>query len=128
MSKVLRSKTPESSIKYAKKSQHYYDNVLRLDSLTIGTKHPDFSTHLNNIAELYRIMGWYDDSENYYLESLRIQDSIYGENHLNLGVTYNNLGLLYDSKKDYDKAISYFTKSIEIKENNYNMTAYCKEK
>ena len=90
--------------------------VLKIDSITVGVNHPDYATHLNNLAELYRNTDQYEKAEPLYLQSIDLEHEIFGENYPNLAMTYNNLSLMYSGEMKYDLAEEYCLKSLKLKQ------------
>ena len=42
-----------------------YKQALLIDEKTIGKEHPDYATHLNNLAGVYVNQGKYDDANEF---------------------------------------------------------------
>ena len=59
------------------------------------------ATSLNNLAELYREQGKYDQAEPLYKRALKIFENALPANHPNIATTLENMGQLYkDMGKD----------------------------
>jgi tetratricopeptide (TPR) repeat protein len=59
-----------------------------------GTTHPDYATHLNNLAGVVRAQGRYDEAEGLYREALEIDRATVGEEHPDYAIDLVNLGRL----------------------------------
>src|SRR5262249_17848742 len=60
----------------------------------LGENHVDFATSLNNLAELYQLMGNYAAAEPLYRQALEIERTTLGENHVDFATSLNNLAVL----------------------------------
>jgi tetratricopeptide (TPR) repeat protein len=70
----------------------------------LGENHPDVANSLNNLAELYRSQGRYEEAEPLYLQALELGQRLLGENHPDVATSLNNLALLYNTQGKYVKA------------------------
>jgi CHAT domain-containing protein/tetratricopeptide (TPR) repeat protein len=108
----------EASV-WAMRADSCFRKVLEKDSLLLGTNHPDFALHLNNLAELYSSTGQYRKSEEYHLKSIEKTINIFGENYPELAVSWHNLAILYTRTGNYEKAMEYAIKSLAMKQQMY---------
>ena len=74
----------------------------------------DFATNLNNLAELYRSQGRYEEAEPLLQKSLELSQRLLGEDHPNVALSYNNLAELYRSQGRYEEAELLYQKALEI--------------
>lgn len=81
----------------------------------------NYSTSLNEIANIYNLSGKYEDALVFYFRSLKIKE-IAAAHDLNQGIafSYNDVSIVYQNMQNYDKAIFYMNKCIEIEENQNN--------
>ncbi|MBL8148787.1 MAG: tetratricopeptide repeat protein [Blastocatellia bacterium] len=94
---------------------------LFLKSLTIfekalGMEHSSTAASLNNLAELYKVVGKYDKAEPLYLRALDICEKVLGEEHPSTATSLSNLALLYSKQAQYSQAESLLIKALEIRE------------
>ena len=103
------------SKKKFKLAETIYIDILKIDPNHINT--------LNNLGELYRVIGKFNNAKNCYEKAIKINP--------NFASAYNNLGLIFLKNKDKPKAIDLFNKAIEIDPNlanaNYNLGIIYKE-
>jgi len=99
----------ESIIQLARKAVKLFEQVL-------GEWHPDTVTSLNNLAELLRTKGEYDEAEPLYRQTLAIHKQVLGEWHPDTATSLNNLALLLQDKGEYDEAESLHRQALAIDE------------
>lgn len=94
--------------------------AIYIDILKIEPKHVNA---LNNLGELYRVIGKFKNAKNCYQQAIKINPNFAG--------AYNNLGLIYLRSKEKFKAKDLFNKAIELDPNlanaNYNLGIIYKE-
>jgi tetratricopeptide (TPR) repeat protein len=71
---------------------------------------------LNNLAELYRLMGKYTEAEPLYVSSLDLREKLLGSNHPNTAAGLNNLASLYQLIGRHIEAEPLFIRSLAINE------------
>ena len=71
---------------------------------------------LNNLAELYRVMGQYAKAEPLYQRSLKIRESKLGLDHPEVAQSLNNLAILYCKMGQYAQAEPLYERSLKIRE------------
>jgi tetratricopeptide (TPR) repeat protein len=101
-----------------------------------GRDHPDVGDSLNNLAELYRLLGRYAavatalnnlallrgaqgryaEAEPLYKRSLAIRERTLGPGHPYVATTRNNLALLYDGQGRYAEAEPLFKAALASRE------------
>jgi CHAT domain-containing protein/tetratricopeptide (TPR) repeat protein len=87
---------------------------VELTRQTVGERHPDFATSLNNLARLYREMGNYAAAEPLFLQALGIRHIALGDAHPDFAASFNNLAMLYDLIGNYQAAESFYRQALEI--------------
>ncbi|ERT03715.1 TPR repeat family protein, partial [Lyngbya aestuarii BL J] len=80
----------------------------------LGENHPDVATSLNNLANLYKSQGRYDEAEPLHQRSLAIWEKTLGENHPDVALSLNGLALLYRDQGRYDEAEPLHQRSLAI--------------
>ncbi|MEM0927165.1 MAG: CHAT domain-containing tetratricopeptide repeat protein, partial [Planctomycetota bacterium] len=81
---------------------------------TLGVDHPDYAISLNNLAELYRVMGKLDQAVVYSLEAQAIVEKKVGRRHRTYALSLNNLALLRYSMGDFNEAESLYRDALSI--------------
>ncbi|CAK9011418.1 Kinesin light chain (KLC), partial [Durusdinium trenchii] len=69
---------------------------------------------LNNIAQVYKAQGKYDEALRYYVEALEIKREQLGDRHPSVATTLNDIARVYDAQGKYDEALRYFEEALEI--------------
>jgi tetratricopeptide (TPR) repeat protein len=91
-------------------------NELAIREKAQGSEHPDVAHSLNNLAELYRMLGDYGQAVPLYQHSLAIREKALGPEHPDVATALNNLALLYKDQGDYLLAPPLFQRSLAIGE------------
>ncbi len=92
--------------------------TLSIDEENCGKDHPNVSSHLNNLAQLYKETDRIKEAEPLMLRALSIDEENFGPDNLLLATHSNNLGQLYLLLGQEDKAEDYIKRSIDIFEKN----------
>lgn len=92
--------------------------TLSIDEENCGENHSNVSSHLNNLAQLYKETERAEDAEPLMQRALSIDEENHGADNLILATHLNNLGQLYASMEKYEKAEELLKRSIEIFEKN----------
>jgi CHAT domain-containing protein len=79
--------------------------VLAVCRKVLGEKHPDYATSLNNLANLYRMMGEHGKALPLFLETRDLRRKVLGEKHPDYAQSLNNLALLYQQMGEPAKAL-----------------------
>jgi len=90
--------------------------ALEIRERILGANHPNVSTSLNNLAELYRGQGNYAEAEPLYQRSLSIYEATFGANHPAVATSLNNLAGLYQDQGNYAQAEPLHQRSLSIRE------------
>ena len=72
-------------------SQSAWQRALVRDEQILGANHPNTALSLNNLAELYRTQGKYEEAEPLYQRALIIYEQVLGADHPNTALSLNNL-------------------------------------
>lgn len=92
----------------------FCDKSLQIQLQIYGPLHPHCAKSLNNLGNIYALMGQYENAVNQLDRALRVRLKLYGECHIDTANSYNNLGLAYKSLKDTRKAMLYYEKTLRI--------------
>ena len=90
--------------------------LLELCEKTSGPEHPLTATSLNNLAELYKMMGDYAKAEPCYNRALAIFEKALGPKHPSTATSLKNLAELYKTTGDYAKAEPLYQRALAISE------------
>lgn len=71
---------------------------------------------IENLGDLHRAMGKFDEAESELLESLQLRKKRFKED---LHHTYHDLGKLYRDKQDWKNAQTYFEKALSAREKRF---------
>ena len=93
--------------------QHCTSILELAQKLEIAGSFP-YATILLNVANAYRVMGYYSESEEYFLQVQDIYAKTLNETDYHFASLYNNLSLLYQEQKNYEQAILALTKALKI--------------
>jgi CHAT domain-containing protein/lipopolysaccharide biosynthesis regulator YciM len=90
------------------------ERALAIREKVLGKEHPLVARSLNNLADLYRVMGNYRQAEPLYQRSLAIREKVLGKDHPAVASSLNNLGLLYRVMGNYKQAEPLYQRSLAI--------------
>ena len=99
-----------------REAEPLYQSSLAIRQKALGENHPDVALSLNNLAELYRNQGRYDQAEPLLQRSLAIREKALGKNHPDIAQSLNNLAALYYSQGHYNQAEPHLQRSLAIHE------------
>ena len=77
---------------------------------------PKLANNLNNIANVYRTQGKYEEAEENYKRAVVILENSVGPQHPNLATVLNNLAVLYRKQGKYKEAESLYRRALTIVE------------
>ncbi len=77
---------------------------------------PQLAKSLNNIANVYRSQGKFDEAEENYKRAVGILENSVGAQHPNLATVLNNLAVLYRKQRKFDEAESLYRRVLNIVE------------
>jgi tetratricopeptide (TPR) repeat protein/CHAT domain-containing protein len=90
--------------------------VIAIRESTLGTNHLSVAASINNLANLYLLVGRDGEVEPLLRRSLAIHQAALGPDHPNVGTVLNNLGNLYWTKGRYAEAEPIYRRSLAIRE------------
>jgi tetratricopeptide (TPR) repeat protein len=91
------------------------EQALNLARKIFPSPNNDLAASLNNLAELYRSQGRWDDAEHLYDEALPIYRHLFGNQPNNdLAASLNNLAALYESQGRWDDAEPLYDEALAI--------------
>lgn len=93
---------------------HVYGEMLQILEEKLGSEHQDVSKILNNLAELYKLMGYYKKALPLILRALEIVKKGKGTIHPDVAIGLNNLAELYRYMGKYKTALETYQMSFEI--------------
>jgi tetratricopeptide (TPR) repeat protein len=79
-----------------------------------GQEHKETAIIYNNLAELYRKQGRYEEAEPLHLIALAIYEKELGENHLDTAKSYLNLGGFYYLRGKAREGLALCEKALRI--------------
>merc|ERR1719424_468310 len=82
---------------------------------TLGDRHPNTLTSINNLGFLLKNQGDLDGAEALYREALAASRETLGDRHPSTLTSINNLGLLLKKKADLDGAEALYHEALEAK-------------
>jgi CHAT domain-containing protein len=91
----------------------YATEAIEICANVKGKEHPDYGSHLSDLAVFYSTMGQYDKALRLYLEALENCEKSLGKAHSDYGIGLNNLAVLYYRIGQYDKALPLSLEAIE---------------
>jgi CHAT domain-containing protein len=81
---------------------------------SLGEKHPDYATWLNNLAALYRDMGDHARALPLFKEARDVYKAALGEEHPHYAYGLNNLANLYQDRGEHARALPLFEQARGI--------------
>ena len=81
-----------------------------------GTEHVAVTFALNNLGDLYKLLGEYDQAERLHLRALAIREKVLAPAHRDIIISLNNLGEIYLSKGDYARGESFSQRALAMSE------------
>lgn len=93
-----------------------YKEMLKILEGKLGAEHSNVAMTLNNLAGLYRHMGYYEKALPLYQRALDIREKAFGPDHSDVATTLNNLAGLYRRIGDYKQALPLYQRALDIGE------------
>ena len=90
--------------------------ALELGEQEYGPVHPTTAGLINDLAQLYRLLGRYAEAEPLYKRALAIREMALGPDHPDVGESLNNLALLYKTQGRYSQAEPLYRRDLAILE------------
>ncbi len=97
-------------------AEKWFKACLQMTEQRCGADHPGTATSLNNLADLYRVMGRCREAEPLLVRSLSIWEQQLGADHPQTAMSLNNLAALYYAMGRYAEAEPLFVRSLAIRE------------
>jgi tetratricopeptide (TPR) repeat protein len=72
--------------------------------------------YFNNLAELYRSQGRYEEAEPLYKQALTLYQKLLGDRHPDVAIIINNLAVLYKSQGRYEEAEPLYKQALALKQ------------
>ncbi|MFT4667063.1 MAG: CHAT domain-containing protein/Flp pilus assembly protein TadD [Patescibacteria group bacterium] len=101
------------------KSEYQQAEVLYIKNIAIqekvkGKNYPDYPTHLDNLARLYRKTGNFSEAEKLHLEAIAVQEEKFGKNNIEYAFFLSHLGVVYEKTNQFEKAEILYLESQTI--------------
>ena len=84
------------------------------EALKFGTETTQVATALNNLAEVYRLLGNFSKAEEFVAYALHVQRKLLGDDHIEVATVLNNLGNIRLQQQNIEGAIEALTSSLTI--------------
>ena len=84
-----------------------------------GKEHVAVAGSYNNLGNVLRKLGEYNEAKEYYKKALVITSRIYGREHADVATSYNNLGVVYSDLRRHIQAKEYHEKALNIEKKIY---------
>jgi tetratricopeptide (TPR) repeat protein len=94
----------------------HFEKALAIARERYGTNDPRIATDLNNLAEVYRLLGRFDEAERLYREALALDQLHPTGNAAGMATTLNNLALLYRAQERFDAAEELYRQALRLLE------------
>ncbi|PMB40340.1 hypothetical protein CEN40_22380 [Fischerella thermalis CCMEE 5205] len=92
--------------------------IVAQEAIKIGRKnlykHQTFADSLNNLAELYRILGCFSQAKPLYIEALNLRQELLGDSHPDVAQALNNIAAFYVAQGIYSQAETYLFAALDI--------------
>ena len=92
-----------------------YREALEITCETLGERHPENATRLNNLASLLKDTGRFEEAEPLYREALEITCETLGERHPENATRLNNLASLLKDTGRFEEAEPLYREALEIR-------------
>lgn len=92
----------------------HFRETLRLAEERFGPADPKVAVELNNLAEVYRLMGDYEAAEPLYVRALELDEQNLDPGNPDLATSLNNLALLYRAQDRLSEAEALYERSLDI--------------
>jgi len=86
------------------------------EALEKNPNHRNTAKSLNNLGEVYRNLGRFDEAEPLYHQALAIDEQTIGPEHPDTAIDLNNLATLYYNQGRYDEAEPLYRRALAIYE------------
>jgi tetratricopeptide (TPR) repeat protein len=99
-----------------KEVEPLFRRAVEIGERALGKDDPNVATGYNNLAELLRTQGKYDQAELLYRRAIEIGERVLGKDHPDVARDYSNLALLLHAQGKYEQAEPLYRRAIEINE------------
>src|SRR5208337_454659 len=106
--------------KYSR-AERLFKRVLVIKENTLGARHPDVHSSLNDLVIVYKLQGKYGDAEDLYKRELAITEKAVGVSHRDVATSLDNLANLYRSQGKYSAAEPLYKRALVIREKSVGM-------
>ncbi|HYG03931.1 MAG TPA: CHAT domain-containing protein [Chryseosolibacter sp.] len=96
------------------RAENLFKKIRQLDSLAVGTQHPDFAVTLSNLTEVLTEAGKYAEAEKAIQLALDIQKKNKGDNTASYARKLNKLAHNYEKSGSPEKAIPFLEDALKI--------------
>lgn len=86
---------------------------------SFGNQHPNYGIAINNLAVIYRSLGYYEKALPLQLLALKVTETVSGKSDPEYPVRINNLAILYEVMGQYDKAGPLYLEALHRTGNLY---------
>ena len=93
-----------------------YQGALRIREQQLGAEHPDVSSTLNNLAELYHEQGKYAEAEPLYQRALHIREQQLGPEHPETAEIIHDLARFWEAQDNGEEANVGYARALAIRE------------
>ena len=100
-------------------SAKYHEEATRCYISIYGEEHAAVATSYNNLGNVYRDLGQYNEAKEYQEKALVVYKKICGEEHAAVATSYGNLGTVYYDLGQYNEAKEYQEKALVIRKKIY---------
>ena len=94
----------------------HFELAVSLAEQRYGPSDPRVAVELNNLAEVYRVLGRFGDAEPLYERAVALDERSLGKDDPDLATSLNNLALLYRAQNRLDEAEQLYERSLDILE------------
>ena len=81
---------------------------------TLGDKHPDVATSLNNVGGTYGKLGDHQQALEYHEQALAMWKETLGDKHPSVAASLNNVGYTYGALGDHQQALEYHKQALAM--------------
>lgn len=93
-----------------------FRKALEIAEARYGDDSPLLSLELNNLGEVYRVLGRYPQAEEMFKRAITLDEDSRDESDPALATSLNNLALVYRAQKRMDEAEPLYTRSLALLE------------
>ena len=97
-------------------AKQHYERALQYRRESLGSEDCDVANSLNNLGELLRDQGEYEEAAALLQKALTIYKNRLGNEHSFVATALNNLGMALRGQGKYEEALSCLIESLELRE------------